>query len=239
MYFYQVAQLLSRDARGQMDLRLGRTRLQDWAERLGLGRPTGCGLPGEVAGRIDVNDPRNLAVGQGKLQVTPLQAAQLYGLVATDGRMPPLRIIREKAPAPDEVRPGLNLNHHYMTALRDAFAAVVNEPGGTGYGRATLPDVRIAGKTGTAQAGAGDDHAWFVGFAPADRPRVAFSVIVEHGGHGGETAGPIAREVVKACKAHGYLDEEGGAAPATGDPPADPPAPRPDPTVAEPPVPVG
>jgi penicillin-binding protein 2 len=239
VYFYQVAQLLSRDARGQMDLRLGRARLQDWAERLGLGRPTGCGLPGEAAGRIDVNDPRNLAVGQGKLQVTPLQAAQLYGRVATDGRMPPLRIIREKAPAPDEVRPGLNLNHHYMTALRDAFAAVVNEPGGTGYGRVTLPDVRIAGKTGTAQAGAGDDHAWFVGFAPVDRPRVAFSVIVEHGGHGGETAGPIAREVVKACKAHGYLDEEGSAAPATGDPPADPPAPRPDPPVAEPLVPVG
>ncbi|HUU93057.1 MAG TPA: penicillin-binding transpeptidase domain-containing protein [Phycisphaerae bacterium] len=235
VYFYQVAQLLCRDARGRMDLRLGRVRLQDWAERLGLGRPTGLGLPGEVAGRIDVNDPRNLAVGQGELQVTPLQAAQLYALVATDGRMPPLRIIREKAPPPDAVRPGLNLNPNHMTALRDAFAAVVNEPGGTGYQHAYLAEVPIAGKTGTAQAGAGDDHAWFVGFAPADRPRVAFSVIVEHGGHGGETAGPIARAIVEACKAHGYLDDASSAAPATGGPPDSPPPPP----AVKPPVPVG
>jgi len=239
VYFYQVAQLLSRDARGRMDLRLGRVRLQDWAERLGLGRPTGLGLPGEVAGRIDVNDPRNLAVGQGELQVTPIQAAQLYALVATDGRMPPLRIIRETAPPPDAVRPGLNLNHNHMTALRDAFAAVVNEPGGTGYRHARLPEVRIAGKTGTAQAGAGDDHAWFVGFAPADRPRVAFSVIVEHGGHGGETAGPIVRAIVEACKAHGYLDDASSAAPATGDATGGPTDSTPPPPVAKPPVPVG
>ena len=238
VYFYQVAERLSRNARGQMDLRLGRVRLQDWAERLGLGRPTGIGLPGEAAGRIDVDDPRNLAVGQGELQVTPLQAAQLYALVATDGRMPPLRLIRDEAPSPDAVRLGLRLDPHHMAALRDAFAAVVNEPGGTGYGRADLPDVRIAGKTGTAQAGAGDDHAWFVGFAPAESPRIAFAVIVEHGGHGGETAGPIAREIVKACKAHGYLDAESGSAPATGDPPDVVPAPLARPR-AKPLVPVG
>jgi len=238
VYFYQVAQLLCRDARGRMDLRLGRVRLQDWAERLGLGRPTGLGLPGEVAGRIDVNDPRNLAVGQGELLVTPIQAAQLYGLVATDGRMPPLRIIRENAPPPDDVRPGLNLNASHMTALRDAFAAVVNEPGGTGYRHVYLPQVPIAGKTGTAQAGTGDDHAWFVGFAPADRPRVAFSVIIEHGGHGGETAGPVARAIVEACQAHGYLDEPSGTAPATGEPAAGPPAPPIEPP-ARPPMPVG
>ncbi len=237
VYFYQVAQLLCRDTRGRMDLRLGRVRLQKWAERMGLGRPTGLGLPGEAAGRIDVPDPRNLAVGQGQLQVTPIQAAQLYALVATDGRMPPLRIIREKAPPPDATRPGLNLNHQHMTVLRDAFAAVVNEPGGTGYRRVSLPDVRIAGKTGTAQAGTGNDHAWFVGFVPAAKPRIAFSVVVEHGGHGGEIAGPIAREIVKACKAHGYLDDKGGPAPvpapapvdAVVSPPPTPPKPPPRP----------
>jgi membrane peptidoglycan carboxypeptidase len=94
-----------------------------------------------------------------------------------------------------------------MAALRDAFAAVVNEPGGTGYATAYLPTLRYAGKTGTAQSGTGEPHAWFAGFAPAESPRIAFAVIVEHGGHGGTTAGPIAREIIKACLAHGYLDD--------------------------------
>jgi len=205
LYFYQVAELLGRDARGKTDLNLARERLMAWADRLGLGRPTGIGLGGEPAGSIDVRDPRNMAVGQGELLVTPLQVAQLYGLVATDGRMPPLRVIRERAPA--QPRPPLGLNPRHMAALRDAFAAVVNEPGGTGYATAYLPDLRYAGKTGTAQSGSGEPHAWFAGFAPAESPRIAFAVIVEHGGHGGTAAGPIAREIIKACLAHGYLDD--------------------------------
>ena len=69
-----------------------------------------------------------------------------------------------------------------------------------------LPDIRIAGKTGTAQAGTGrKPHAWFAGYAPAETPRIAFAVIVEHGGHGGKAAGPIAREIVRMCQNHGYL----------------------------------
>lgn len=209
VYFYQVGMRLgTQGGTGRTDFDLARRRLIKWAGRFGLGRPTGIGLPGEAAGRIDVRDVRNLAVGQGELLVTPIQAAQIYGLVASGGRMPPLRLVRELAPPPEARRIGLNLDPELMAFVRSAFAAVVNEPGGTGYGRANLPDVRVAGKTGTAEAGSGEDHAWFVGFAPAENPRIAFSVIVEHGGHGGEVAGPIAREIVRACKAHGYLDEE-------------------------------
>ena len=208
VYFYQVAELLSRDREsGRRDFRLGRERLMQWALRLGLGRATGIGLPGEAAGNLDVADPRNLAVGQGELLVTPLQAAQLYGLVATDGRMPPLRLIRERPVDPAQ-RAGLDLDPRLMAVVRDGFRAVVNEPGGTGYTYVRASDVLIAGKTGTAQAGEGkEDHSWFVGYAPADDPRIAFSVIVEHGGHGAEVAGPIARELVHACKAHGYFGE--------------------------------
>jgi len=205
---------------GRFDLGRGRDLLVAWARRMGLGAKTGIGLPGEATGRLDVRDPRNLAVGQGELLVTPLQVAQLYGLVATDGRMPPLRLIREKAPPPGTPRPGLHLNPSHMRVLRDAFAAVVNEPGGTGYRNVRCPQVRIAGKTGTAEAGRGEDHAWFAGFAPAEAPRVAFAVIVEHGGHGGAAAGPVARDLVLACKAHGYLDPpevatDAGPAPST------------------------
>ena len=204
IYFYHVAELLGRQEGGKTDLKRARDRLMAWAGRMGLGRPTGIGLGGEPAGAIDVRDPRNMAVGQGELLVTPLQVAQMYGLVATDGLMPSLRLIRERPPQP---RPPLGLNPRFMAVLRDAFAAVVNEPGGTGYATAYLPTLRYAGKTGTAQAGSGEPHAWFAGFAPADSPRIAFAVIVEHGGHGGTTAGPIAREIIKACQAHGYLED--------------------------------
>jgi len=236
VYFYKVAMLLARGADGRLDLDLARDRLVECAGRLGLGHKTGIGLPGEAAGRIVVRDPRNLAVGQGELLVTPIQAAQLYGLVATDGRMPPLRLIREADPPPANGRPGLHLDPNHMAVLRDALDAVVNEPGGTGYRSVRSDEVRIAGKTGTAEAGSGDDHAWFVGFAPSDAPRVAFAVIVEHGGHGGETAGPIARAIVHACKAYGYLDPPAPTAPAApGDSPPGPPPEDPPPA----PVPVG
>ena len=204
VFFYHVAELLGGGS-GKDQLGRGASRLQAWAEQFGLGQTSGMGLRGEAAGRIDVGDPRNMAVGQGVLQVTPLQAAQVYGLVATSGRMPPLRLIRDVGLR--EERRELRLNPQLMSALRDAFAAAVNEPGGTGYGYANLPDIAIAGKTGTAQAGKGEDHAWFDGFAPAENPRIAFAVIVEHGGHGGTTAAPIARDLVKACQAHGYLGD--------------------------------
>ncbi|MCX5654317.1 MAG: penicillin-binding transpeptidase domain-containing protein [Planctomycetota bacterium] len=202
VYFYHAAEALSRNEAGRLDLKAGSVRLQAWAARLGLGRPTGVGLGGEPAGNLSVGDPRNLAVGQGELLVTPLQVAQLYGLVATDGRMPPVRLIRDGEPAQ---RPPLGLNPRLMAVLRDGLTAVVNEQGGTGYATAYLPDIRFAGKTGTAQSGRSDPHAWFAGFAPAENPRVAFAVIVEYGGHGGTAAGPVAREIVKACQAHGYL----------------------------------
>jgi penicillin-binding protein 2 len=205
VYFYKVAMLLSRRD-GRLDLACGADLLTQWARRMGLGEPTGIALPGEADGHLAVRDPRNLAVGQGELLVTPIQAAQLYGMVASDGRMPPLRLVREKAPAPGTPRLGPALDPGHMGVLRDAFASVVNEAGGTGYRNVHSDAVTIAGKTGTAQAGRGDDHAWFAGFAPADAPRIAFAVVVEHGGHGGEAAGPVARDIVLACKAHGYLD---------------------------------
>jgi penicillin-binding protein 2 len=204
VYFYHAAEALSRDAAGKTDLKLGAARLQAWAERLGLGRPTGIGLGAEPAGNLAVGDPRNLAVGQGELLVTPLQVAQLYGLVATDGRMPPVHLIRSADQAP---RPPLGLNPRHMAALRDGLAAVINEQGGTGYATAYLPEIRYAGKTGTAQSGKTDPHAWFAGYAPAENPRVAFAVIIEYGGHGGTAAGPVVREIVKACQAHGYLSD--------------------------------
>ena len=100
------------------------------------------------------------------------------------------------------------LSTHSLDAVRRAEWAVVNESG-TGT-KALIPGRDVCGKTGTAQvyaasAGVKDedlppemrDHAWFVGFAPRDNPRVAFAVIVEHGGHGGTAAAPIVKQVLE------------------------------------------
>ena len=77
--------------------------------------------------------------------------AQLYGLVATYGRMPPLTLIRERASA--ELRPDLGLKQKDLDVLREGLKAVVNDIGGTAHSTVYLPDIRIAGKTGTAQVG--------------------------------------------------------------------------------------
>lgn len=76
---------------------------------------------------------------------------------------------------------------------------VVSSPRGTGYRTVRLDEIAIAGKTGTAEAGAGRrDHAWFAGYVPADRPQIAFTVVLEHAGSGGRAAGPAARELVQS-----------------------------------------
>jgi penicillin-binding protein 2 len=222
VYFYHIGELLGRDDSGRIDPALGSQRLQDWARRFGLAQPTGIGLPGEPAGRVDEGEPKNLAIGQGKLMVTPLQAAQVYGLAATGGRMPRLSLIRELAPSPEAARRDLHLNKDYMDKILIALDAVVNEPGGTGYGNANLPDIRIFGKSGTAQAGHGGDHAWFIGGATVENPRYIFAVIWEHGGHGGTAAGPVARDIARALRAHGYFEELPADPTAGARPPAIP-----------------
>jgi peptidoglycan glycosyltransferase len=83
--------------------------------------------------------------------------------------------------------------------VRDLMIAVVREGTGTA---AALPDVQVAGKTGTATNPAGRSHAWFVAFAPADAPRVAVAIVVENAGYGGVVAAPIARRVIAAALAH-------------------------------------
>jgi cell division protein FtsI/penicillin-binding protein 2 len=76
-------------------------------------------------------------------------------------------------------------------------------------------DVAVAGKTGTAQVEEGLPHSWFAGFAPADAPagdRIAFAVVVEHGGYGAQTAAPIARELVEAARDLGIIQAKSGEA---------------------------
>jgi penicillin-binding protein 2 len=163
---------------------------------------------------FQVGQALNAVIGQGSTRVTPLQMATMYAAIANGGKLwlPQIvervegtdgQVLEEFAP---RVRRELGASPENLAFLRQALVGVVNEPKGTAF-KARAKDIEVAGKTGTAQVhgrhgdpGGPDsnDHAWFVGFAPAGRPRIAFAVIVEHGGHGGEVAAPIAMEFVKS-----------------------------------------
>jgi len=218
--------------------RVGLDAISDMAHRLGYGQPTGLDLGREITGIIpdskSINPATgsvrshaiNAAIGQGEINVTPLQQAVAYAAIANGGTVwtpqivrrietPEGKAVREFEPQPDvnNGRVGkLEVKPQNLTAIRDALQAVVNEPGGTAY-RSRLPDVLFAGKTGTAQvmklgqkqkldpttqAYLSRDHAWFAAFAPADDPEVVVVVLNEHGGWGADAAAPTASKVVKA-----------------------------------------
>jgi penicillin-binding protein 2 len=158
----------------------------------------------------------SVAIGQGYVTTTPLQLANMMAAVANGGKLfrPYLvskvesldgATVREYGP--DLIRT-IELKPDTINRVRKALTDVVHGPGGTG-GAARSPLVQVAGKTGTAQViemkGAylkseqlsyfNRDHAWFVSYAPVENPQVAIAVLVEHGGHGGEAAAPMAKKV--------------------------------------------
>jgi penicillin-binding protein 2 len=158
------------------------------------------------------------AIGQGFNLTTPIQLAVAYAAIANGGVLLEPRVLlrrvardgsREVAGNP-VVRGHLPVAPEHLAWIRDALEAVVAEPHGTG-GLARVPGVRVAGKTGTAQVvhlkQTEDleedeipikyrDHAWFVAFAPVEAAEIMVAVLVEHGGHGGSAAAPIAQRVL-------------------------------------------
>jgi penicillin-binding protein A len=150
-------------------------------------------------------DPGRLAFGQERLQVTPIQMAMIAATVANHGLlMRPHVVQRVVSPGGKTIaraRPrklARVMSPQVASELNAMMQAVVT--GGTGP-KAAIPGVPVAGKTGTAETGRGNVYtAWFVAFAPANRPQVAVAVVVEDqpGGFGGEVAAPIAKEVMEA-----------------------------------------
>jgi len=212
--------------------RAGLDAISSMAHSLGYGQPTGFDLGREIPGIIPdthtiqpINGSArsqaiNAAIGQGEINVTPLQQAVAYAAIANGGEVlrpqivrrvetPEGKLVRDFKP---EVVRKLALKDSSLAAVRAGLVAVVNEPGGTAY-RSRLPDVQFAGKTGTAQvmklgqkqkldpsaqAYFSRDHAWFASFAPAQDPEIVVVVLNEHGGWGAEAAAPAAAKVIEA-----------------------------------------
>lgn len=210
---------------------LGADAIAKWSRALGLGQPTGFDVAGEVPGVIpDVawHDARiaggyqkgmavNLAIGQGDINVTPMQQAVLYAALATGTVWRPQvvlrvedaegRVLKEFAP---EARRQLQLKPGTRETVLQGLLAAVNQPFGTAWW-SRLRETTMAGKTGTAQVvklGARRikaselpyferDHAWFAAFAPAHDPEIVVVVLNEHSGFGASNAAPTASALVR------------------------------------------
>ena len=100
----------------------------------------------------------------------------------------------------------LELSPAALATVREALRRVVDDRSGTAHATVRLQNLAIAGKTGTAETGDGQqDHAWFAGYVPAEAPRVAFVVVLEHGGSGATAAGSLARGLVQRMQQLGYF----------------------------------
>ncbi len=193
--------------------RAGPEKLAEMAHRFGLGEKTHVDLPDEAAGLIPSpeykrrvrkqpwykGDTAQMSIGQSECLVTPIQIAREAAVVANGGYLvAPYLIARvEGAGAPPhQAKRSVGLRSETLATLRAGMEAVVNE-GGSAH-RIWTDRYQIAGKTGTAQNPRGKTHAWFTGYAPADNPRIAVAVMIEHGGGGSVVAAPVARHVLDA-----------------------------------------
>jgi len=171
-------------------------------------------------------DTQAMAVGQGSLTATPLQVVCMMAAVANGGRLVTPHVVSglglpeladDQSPAdlpelsddpiripPPRMIPGLQ--PETLAAVREGLARAVSHANGTAHGTVYLESVAVAGKTGTAQTGRDrTDHAWFAGYVPADRPRLALVVVLEHSGDGGEAAGPVAKRLILRMQQLGCL----------------------------------
>ena len=146
----------------------------------------------------------SLSIGQGEVDITPLQAACYCSAIANWGELFTPHFVRSYYDKRDKKETLLDLHYRnlgisrrVMNIIRNGMYLAVNAPGGTGLA-ARVPGVEVAGKTGTAQNNPhANNHAWFIGFAPYDKPKIAIAVLVENAGYGGAVAAPIAGALIK------------------------------------------
>ncbi len=212
IYFYHLGETL------------GIARMRETALTWGLEAHTGIELPAEAVGHFPGDSPRLIhrrwyqgetmitAIGQGRVTATPIQIARLAAAIANGGKLLRTTLLADSKPV--TIR-RIDVSAQSLQLVRYGMRRVVTSPRGTAHAAFLGALLPAAGKTGTAQvihtrrdargreirktlSEQQRDHAWFMGFAPYEKPRIALAVFVEHGGHGGRVAAPIARAIVDA-----------------------------------------
>ncbi len=206
---------------------MGPDYLADWSKHFGLGAPTGVDLPDEKRGRVPTpawkrawvarfggdpgwypGDTANVSIGQGDLTATPLQMALVAAGIANRGVIYKPQIVYSATDISKkvmfqmkpEVLQKLPLSPAHIDAIASGMRQVVSGSRGTSHA-ARVPGINIAGKSGSAEKNGGT-HAWFVCYAPAEKPTIAICVFLDGAGgkhlHGGADAAPIARQMMAA-----------------------------------------
>jgi penicillin-binding protein 2 len=202
----------------QVGMKLGFSKMEDWIRKLEILEKTNIDLPEEGEGffpdtgwykqKYDLVKPTpgmvaNLSIGQGEVLFTPLQLCCFFSGIANGGMIYSPYLVSEIKEVSGNVvyshkseKKNIQFSKETIQFLKEAMLGVVNDRGGTGV-LSRLPQCKVAGKTGTAENPQGEDHAWFVAFAPYEAPEICVVVQIENAGHGGSVAAPIAREIIK------------------------------------------
>ena len=193
--------------------------IQQYARYFGLGKPTGIDIPGEAGGVVPTpawlastfkgtsqaywyeGTSVNLSIGQGYLEVTPLQMAVAYAALANGGTVVRPHVAEAILGPKRKLLSFPPVRHVAVTDLSDIQSALYEAAhGSTGTSTAIFGNfpVPVAGKTGTAQNPQGEDDSWYASWAPANDPKYVVVVLIEHGGFGANAAAPAAREIYQA-----------------------------------------
>ncbi|MCF8331086.1 MAG: penicillin-binding protein 2 [Bacteroidales bacterium] len=212
-YFYNVFKRIIQQGKTNSVFTDSRLGLKEWRKEVltfGLGKEIGLDLQNVKAGyvpSVDFYDMwygknrwafstiYSLSIGQGELEVIPIQMANLAAIFANRGYYVEPHLVKKIDGLPLE-NENLNskktgISKEYYDLVADAMQGVVEESGGTAR-RARIPGINVCGKTGTAENPHGEDHSAFIAFAPKENPKIAISVYVENSGFGGTWAAPIA-----------------------------------------------
>jgi penicillin-binding protein 2 len=203
-WFYHIGFTLFKNGKGNL--------ISDMAKSFGLGNGTGIEQVAESIGSIpnptDGTNATSIAIGQGDVQVTPLQVATFIAAVGNGGTLYRPQLVEKIQPvggaASNIFRPQANgtlpITPENLKAIQDAMRSVVVNPKGTAYSRFVGFPFPVAAKTGTAESGATDPHAWFAGYSLAnlpEKPDIAVAVLVNNQGEGSIWAAPIFRRVME------------------------------------------
>jgi penicillin-binding protein 2 len=187
--------------------------ISDMARSFGLGQATGILQVAETDGFIpaaaaDGTDATSIAIGQGNVQVTPLQVAAFIAAVGNGGTLYRPQLVEKVQPVDGDplsvfapvIASTLPVTPEHLQAIQDAMRSVVTNTRGTAYARLSTLSIPVAAKTGTAESGATDPHAWFAGYSLAgrpDKPDIAVAVVVNNQGEGATYAAPIFRRIME------------------------------------------